>query len=77
MDRQEALTVLAYMIGRIGKGYHPDTPICDYVMTGASGYTVPSFSRIEAEYLQGRHDKMVEVLGDELYSSAIIMMDSI
>ena len=75
MTRQEAVWFLVWLINeRIGHGYHPDTPMCDYVMKGASGWDVPSFSRIEAEQLQAKHDAMLKVLGDNVYAICLTIM---
>ena len=71
MSRAEAVAFLAGMIHRLKGGYHPDTAICDYVRV-ADG--VPTFSRVEAEVLQAKHDQMMEVLGEEVYTIGLMII---
>lgn len=56
MTKTQAILFLGFMLGRVGSGYHPDTPISDY--TGG-------FSQDEVDSLQIKHDLMLETLGHD------------
>lgn len=66
MTRDKAILTLGFFIGVIGGGYHPDTPMSDYVCNGKE-----SFSTEQAAVYQEMHDAMFAVLGDETYSLAL------
>ena len=66
MTRNKAILTLGFFIGVIGGGYHPDTPMTDYVCGDK-----PSFSPEQAAVYQEMHDSMFLVLGDEAYSLAL------
>ena len=63
MTREEALSFLNEMFNRLGFGYHPDSPLSEYVNPNDT----PTFSKAELKKLQPKHDAMMEVLGEEVY----------
>ena len=69
MSREKAILTLGFFIGVIGGGYHPDTPMSEYVCGGKE-----SFTKEQAAVYQEMHDEMFSVLGDETYSLALESM---
>jgi hypothetical protein len=49
----------------IGAGFHPDTPMSQYVTLGKDGQ--PTFTPNEVIYNQERLNKAFELLGDDIY----------
>lgn len=51
------------IVAKIGLGFHPDTPIADYVDPDGEPY----FGEVEARLMQTELDAAHAQLGDELY----------
>lgn len=62
VDSAKALSFLQDLQSRIGDGFHPDTPIGEYVQIGTGG--VPSFSESEAAELEVKRLEAVRILSD-------------
>ncbi|WP_374028317.1 hypothetical protein ACES2J_08270 [Bdellovibrio bacteriovorus] len=67
MTREYALETLKFFQDLIGLGYHPDTPMDEYINVDNDEKT---FVEGQAADLQFKHDAMMNVLGDEAYDIA-------
>ena len=75
MTKMQAVSFLVQMIDRVGMGYHPDTPIEDYV--DSNGHPTFSDEYMEKQVLQAKHDEMMEVLGDKAYSIGVAIFEAL
>jgi len=60
MTKVQAQAVVRKLIKKLGLGFHPDTPISDYVETRTGK---PSFSPAETQRLQRQIDCAFQTLG--------------
>lgn len=60
---------LAYMVGRVGGGYHPDTKISEYVNVDGC----PVFTPEECIRLQSLQDRAHEFFDNLIYSHSVQM----
>lgn len=62
--KEDAVSFIEACMIWIGEGFHPDTPMADYV---ALGNGQPTFTSNEAVYNQERLNRAFELLGDDIY----------
>lgn len=70
MTREQALSELRELMVTIGGGYHPDTPMSDYVNTQSG---LPSFTGTLLSELAVRHNNIWIALGDSIYDEAVLL----
>ena len=61
---EDAKTVIQWFENTLGGGFHPDTPIADYVNTGTGEQT---YTDAEISRLQPLIDGCFDIMGDEVY----------
>ena len=64
MNRDEAIALIGWMVGRIGGGYHPDTKLSEYFDSKG----LRTFEEEQLIHLQPLHDQAMELLKDEVYT---------
>ena len=72
MGRKEAELFLAFMIGKVGEGFHPDSYLSDYVVGRISeGTSEPLFTEEECKLWQPMLDSSHDVLSRPLMGNNI------
>lgn len=61
---QDAKQVVSYLFEILGGGFHPDTPISDYINTGT---ILPTFTEPEISRLQPLLEQCFDVMGESIY----------
>ena len=67
-NEAEAKQVISYLMSVLGGGFHPDTPIADYVNIHTDKQT---FTEAEISLLQPLLDQCFGVMGDDVYNYAM------
>lgn len=73
MTRKQALAFLGFMIGELGVGYHPDTPLSEYETSDESKF----FNEAQIAKLQPIHNEMMSIIGKDAYDVGLYLADNI
>ena len=73
MTKQQATVTIAFLVGYVGRGFHPDNDLCDYI---DFEHGTKTFTDQEVLKLQPLLDQAKTTLGDSVYDISMSIFDT-